>query len=355
MNQEAVNAHLTRLSIVADRVANVGHVGEGIEAALQAVKDLFSAQTVALLALDDRAENLRVLASRGLSPSFASAFARSIGTGIIAEISLGGMALLLAERAVDEDAYNDARLEHDFGSAMAVQLAANHKPLGVLYCDHRDAGRFSRNDLQLFRCLALLASVAMEKQDLQDKVSRLAITDTVTGLYTYNHFYNRLADDIARSLRYGGSLGVLLFEIAHLASIEETYGRLAAEETLRYVADKVRENTRGIDYACRYGGDQVAVALIRTDKQGIRGVADRISPLIGETSITCTSTSPAMVPELRSPEPKRGVKTLCVSVYIAGVVAPEHGRNMADLSTSLEAALSSGRSLGPGNLALARE
>jgi diguanylate cyclase (GGDEF)-like protein len=349
MEHLAVSPQLVKLSSVAERVANAVLPDEGLQAVVQAARDIFDAQTAAILVLDDKAESLHVRASRGLTPTYAAGFARVVGSGIVAEVALGGMALLLSDADVDRDAYKDVKLEHDFACAMAVQLAASQRPVGYLYCDHREKDRFGRQELQTLRFLGMLAALALEKQDLEDKVARLAVTDPVTGLYTYNYFYDRLSDDIARVLRYRGMLGVLVFEVAELAKIEESYGRLAAEEVLAYVADIVRSNIRGIDYAARYNANQIIVSLVRGERPALQGVAGRIIALTGETTVTGTHAAPGIevVPG------KRGAQRVTVSVYVAGAVAPEDGRTMAELATSLQDAIALARKRGAGQLVLA--
>lgn len=351
MEHEAISPYLVKLSMAAERVANAMHPDEGLQAVVQAARDIFDAQTVAILVLDEKAENLHIRASRGLTPTFTAGFTRAVGSGIVAEVALGGMALLLPDPGVDHDAYRDARLENDFASAMAVQLAVSHRPVGYLYCDHREPGRFERSELQILRCLGMLAALAIEKQDLQEKVSRLAVTDPVTGLFTYNYFHDRLTDDIARTLRYRGVIAVLVFEIAHLAEVEEMYGRLAAEEVLRYVADIVRGNIRGIDYAARYNTNQIIVSLVRGEKAALSGVAARVNARAGETTVTSTSAAS----DLTVVPGKRGAQRISVSVYIAGALAPENGHTIADLATSLQEAMNAARKRGPGQLVLAGE
>jgi diguanylate cyclase (GGDEF)-like protein len=350
MERDTCNTALVRLASVAERVANAASADEGLHAVVQAVKDLFNAQTAAVVLLDEHGDTLHLRAARGLTPAFIARFSRPLGTGIVAEVVVSGMALLLPDPAIDREASKDFRLEGDFGSAMAVQIAAGHKPCGYLYCDHAETGRYERTDLQAFRCIATLAALAIEKARLHDEVRRLAVEDGVTGLFTANHFYSRLSHDIARAIRYGETLGVLLFQVEHLAQVEATYGRQAAEDALRYIAALIREHTRGVDYAARHSEDEIIVCLVRSERIGIERVSERIIGVTSDVGSGITVPSPA---DARKAGAAPEARPLRVAVIVAGAAAPEHGKSVADLTASLQNAMRRARSLGAGRLAVA--
>ena len=350
MERDTCNVALVRLASVAERVAHASSADEGLHAVAQAAKDLFDAQTAAVVLLDERSETLHIRAARGVSPAFMARFSRPLGTGIVAEVAMSGMALLLPDPAIDREASKDFRLESDFGSAMAIQIAVGHKPAGYLYCDHTGTGKYDRTDLQVFRCIAILAALAIEKAALHEEVRRLAVEDPVTGLFTANHFYSRLSHDIARGIRYGEALGVLLFQVEHLAQVEATYGRQAADDALRYIAALIREHTRGVDYAARHSDDEIIVCLVRSERVGIERVCERIVAVTSDVESGITVAAPA---DAHKAGAKPGAKPLRVSVIVAGAAAPEHGKNVADLTASLQNAMRKARALGAGKLVIA--
>ncbi len=347
MERDTCNAALVRLSTVAERVANAVTADEGLHAVVQAVKDLFDVQTVAVLLLDEQAQNFHIRAFRGLSGSFVAQFSRPVTHGIVAEVAIGGMALLLPDPGIDRDAYRDFRLENEFGSAMAVQMTINHKPVGYLYCDHAAVARFERTDLQVLRCVAILASLAIEKSSLHQRLDELAVTDGVTGLYTSSHFYSRLAQDLARAKRYGESLALLTFQVEHLERLEETYGRPAADEAMRHIADLIREHTRGVDYAGRHADDEIIVCLVRSDASALKRVSDRVAAMTGEGGSGIT------VPAAGRKGAAKGAKPLKVSVFVAGAAVAEAGETVAQLSARLADALAEARERGAGRLVVA--
>ncbi len=344
--QQPVDQCLVRLASVAEAVANAAYAEQGLHAVVQAACDLFGAQTVAIILYDSPSGKLQLKLSRGLSAQYVQTFSRPLGAGVLAEIVLAGMALRLADGRADREAAEELKLEHEFGSAIAVQLSINRKPLGYIFCDHRQAEYFQREHVQTLRCLAHLASLAVEKAQLQDEVARLAVEDPVTGLSTYSYFHSRLCDEIERALRYNDSVGLILVELTNLFDVENIYGRPAAVEVVRHVSRLLQENTRGIDFAAPFRANQIMVCLIRADEAGLKVVAERVAPLADRIPAHCEV-------EGEGQRKSADKKLLRIGLSIGGAVAPQHGRDASTLILKVQNALLAAKRLGAGHYALA--
>jgi len=340
---------LTRLAGIADRVANAAHGDEALGALVQAAKDMYHAQTVAIILLSEGTGHLHVRASRGLGAHYAAQFKRPLGSGVLAEVILGGMPLVLADASAASQERDELRLEHDFGSAMIAPITINHKPVGCLYCDHRQEGRFGREDLVSFRALSFIAALAIEKADLQEKVSRLAVEDPVTGLFTYAHFYNRLSYEVARALRYEENLGVLLVAVRDIPKIVESRGDSAAHDVLRAIASLLKENIRAVDFAARFGRHEIIVCLVHADEEGLSAVSERLAATAGKCRVSTRAAKEASRPAALEPPETQEVD---VSLYLAGAVAPEHGRDAGTLVANVQGALLAAKSRGAGQMVL---
>ena len=341
---------VVRIAAVAESVANCAHAEEALTAVVQAIKDIFRAQTVAVLTLAEGTGHLRVKASRGLSDQYAEQFKRPLGSGIYAEVVLGGMPVLLSEAAANRQERDELRLESDFGSAVVVPLTINHRAVGCLYADHRLQGHFKREDLLVLRGLGFLAALAVEKAALHEQVSRLAIDDDATGLFTYSHFLGRLTHEVARAIRYEENLGLLLLRLRNLPEIADAHGPAAADDVLHSIGGIIKENIRGVDFAARFAPDQIIVCLIHAEEEALSVVAERLSGLAHVL---------AVFPRVEMPEPGALVPpapletyVADVSLYVAGAVAPEHGRDASTLVGNLQSALIQAASAGPGQLTM---
>jgi two-component system cell cycle response regulator len=81
---------------------------------------------------------------------------------------------------------------------------------------------------------------------------------------------------VERSAARGKPLSVLILDIDYFKSINDTYGHDAGDDVLREFADRLKASIRGIDLACRYGGEEFVVVMPDTDVGIAALVAERI-------------------------------------------------------------------------------
>src|SRR4029077_3673880 len=94
---------------------------------------------------------------------------------------------------------------------------------------------------------------------LRDNVQisiEMAITDALTGLFNRRYMENHLSTLIEQAASRGKPLAVLVLDIDYFKSVNDTYGHDAGDDVLRDFAIRVRKSIRGIDLACRYGGEE---------------------------------------------------------------------------------------------------
>ena len=100
------------------------------------------------------------------------------------------------------------------------------------------------------------------------RAQQLAITDGLTGLYNHRHFYDHLAQEVARAQRYGLPLS-LLIDIDDFKAYNDVFGHRAGDELLRALAAVLLSQTRQqVDLVARYGGEEFAVILPSTGCEG---------------------------------------------------------------------------------------
>jgi len=104
----------------------------------------------------------------------------------------------------------------------------------------------------------------------------LAVTDPLTGLYNRRYMESHVGTLVDRSAARGKSLSVLLLDIDYFKSINDTWGHDAGDDVLRDFSDRLRACIRGIDLACRYGGEEFVVVMPDTDIGVATMVAERI-------------------------------------------------------------------------------
>jgi diguanylate cyclase (GGDEF)-like protein/PAS domain S-box-containing protein len=116
-----------------------------------------------------------------------------------------------------------------------------------------------------------------ERKKMEQELTRLSITDDLTGLFNQRYFHRKLNDEIKRARRTGSSLSLLIFDLDNFKIYNDTYGHLKGDDVLREVGKITKNAVRsGVDAAFRYGGDEFAVILPHTDGDDARQLGIRI-------------------------------------------------------------------------------
>jgi two-component system cell cycle response regulator len=116
-------------------------------------------------------------------------------------------------------------------------------------------------------------------EQLRDNVQQsmeLAVTDPLTGLFNRRYMERHLNTLVEKSAGRGKALSVLILDIDYFKSINDHFGHDAGDDVLREFADRMRTCVRGIDLACRYGGEEFVVVMPDTDLPVATMVAERI-------------------------------------------------------------------------------
>jgi len=104
----------------------------------------------------------------------------------------------------------------------------------------------------------------------------MAITDALTGLFNRRYMGNHLSTLIEQAGARGKPLSALMLDIDYFKSINDTYGHDAGDDVLRDLALRVKRSIRGIDLACRTGGEEFVIVMPETDMAVAAMVAERL-------------------------------------------------------------------------------
>ena len=107
-----------------------------------------------------------------------------------------------------------------------------------------------------------------------------ALTDPLTGLANRRAFSEQLADGLAEATASDTPLCLLMLDIDHFKTFNDTYGHQLGDEVIRLVAGCMSANTKGSDTAARYGGEEFAIVLPDTSLQDAETIADQIRVVV---------------------------------------------------------------------------
>jgi two-component system cell cycle response regulator len=110
----------------------------------------------------------------------------------------------------------------------------------------------------------------------------MAITDQLTGLFNRRYMSRHLSTLIGNTAKTGKPVSFLIMDIDYFKQVNDTYGHDIGDEVLREFAQRISANVRGIDLACRYGGEEFVVVMPDTDMNFAYMVAERLRQAVAD-------------------------------------------------------------------------
>jgi diguanylate cyclase (GGDEF)-like protein len=162
-----------------------------------------------------------------------------------------------------------------------------------------DAPATMAHVLMVLSYVVVLGGTLLDNAQLFDQVSRLAASDSLTGLANHRRLLEVLESEIQRSKRTGRSFAVLLFDLDGLKKINDKYGHLTGSRAIKRLGVALRSSSRAIDTPARYGGDEFAVVLPEAGEQEAKQAAQRICEALandGQTPLVSASVGVSVYP-----------------------------------------------------------
>jgi diguanylate cyclase (GGDEF)-like protein len=124
-----------------------------------------------------------------------------------------------------------------------------------------------------------------EIRERDEKLSRLATTDALTGLANRRHAMESMATMLTRSRRKAEPLGVIILDVDFFKKINDTFGHPVGDIVLKAIARILVQSAREYDLVARIGGEEFLVLCDNADQETVRLVAERIRTSIEQTPV----------------------------------------------------------------------
>lgn len=151
----------------------------------------------------------------------------------------------------------------------------NRKKNGDLYYENKTITPLKDEKGNLTGFVTTGKDVTLETQMLQ-QMEQMATTDKLTGIYNRHKFEELFILEAERARRFSLSLSMLVIDIDHFKSINDTYGHDTGDDILRRLCTIVGENVRKIDIFARWGGEEFLVLSPGTDLENIQKLAEKL-------------------------------------------------------------------------------
>ena len=221
-------------------------------------------------------------------------------------------------------------------SFTCLPLANVEGLLGMLYVGYHHPQALTPEGVHRLEQLATRAIFPLQRLLFQQDFRSLAYSDAMTGLDNFRQFEENLADELIRAERYQRPLSVILLDIDHFKSFNDTRGHQAGDALLGQMGIVLRNALRSIDHPARYGGEEFVIICPETDTREARLIAERIRRAVADTPFalpqnTETSTGAARVTISLGcatfPQDSGTARDLVKKADIALYAAKESGRN----------------------------
>lgn len=151
----------------------------------------------------------------------------------------------------------------------------------------RQAHELERANTQLERANSQLVSANAELERTNEQLAEanarlasLSLTDSLTGLSNHRAFHARLDAELARAKRDRTPLSLLLLDVDRFKSYNDSFGHPAGDDALQQIAHLFQTHARPSDCVARHGGEEFAVLLPNTDREGALHIAERLRQTI---------------------------------------------------------------------------
>lgn len=228
---------------------------------------------------------------------------------------------------------------------LCVPLIAHGVTIGLLHILFNSTQAnlnmaFSEKRQRMASRLAEHLSLALSNLRLREELKLKSIQDSLTGLANRRHMEDIMQRQFYRFLRHQSPCSIIMIDVDHFKSFNDKYGHETGDLVLKKLAVYLKENTRGEDLACRFGGEEFIIILVNTAiEEAMKkaellrvGIADNVTIPYEAESLHITASMGVAA----CPDHGRGPTELLKSADSALYAAKENGRNRVEVAIRIE-------------------
>lgn len=233
----------------------------------------------------DQAE-LFLVSAKGFSSGFYQNAVYPVRLGGLAEYILARHELVLIPDIAKHPTFNNpVMMKEGICSLIAVPLLSEKGPVGILYVDDFKVRDFSPSLLENMTVLGTQAVIAIQKQQVFEKIKSLSIRDPLTGVYNRRYLAETLVAELGKARRLHSPLSILMIDIDHFKSVNDRFGHLVGDQALQDLANLFESVIRPYDTLARFGGEEFLVLMTGTEERDALAVAERLREAVASSRL----------------------------------------------------------------------
>jgi len=190
---------------------------------------------------------------------------------------LEGMPLHLTKETVEN--YKDSPVIELLKSdeLVLIPLKAKDKVNGIIVADNFITKKpITKDDLRMLIMLANQAGLAIENSQLYEKTLMMANMDSLTELWNHGYFQYLLHTELEKARLTQDPLSLIMLDIDDFKVYNDTLGHQSGDKILKELAILLKNQSRKMDYVCRYGGEEFTIILPLADEKETFMIAERL-------------------------------------------------------------------------------
>jgi diguanylate cyclase (GGDEF)-like protein/PAS domain S-box-containing protein len=220
---------------------------------------------------------------------------------------------------------------------LCLPILAQGEALGILHIQATEKDPdITEAGMSFMSTFAAQVGLSVANIRLREALRAQSTKDPLTGLYNRRYLQEMLEREVRRAIRAEQALGILILDLDHFKTFNDTYGHEAGDTVLREAASFLGRSVRAEDFVCRYGGEEFVVVLPTADLHAAEARAERIRAKLRELVVVHNG---------------RSVGSITASIGVAAL--PNHGTSEKDLLQAADAALYRAKREGRDRVAVA--
>jgi len=224
------------------------------------------------------------------------------------------------------------RMDGDVRSFLGVPVVFRDRVTGLIALYNSGDNAFAEPDAKVAEIFAGQVAIALDNSRRVEIMEKQSLTDELTGLLNRRAFGVQGEREVGRARRYQRPLSLILFDIDHFKSVNDSYGHRVGDHVLVVLTQLVTRTTRSTDLVCRYGGEEFIVLMPEAGRDEALAMGERLRQEISRMTIvtagsTLSLTVSSGVAEFRLDDVDENLDSLIARADRAMYQAKAAGRN----------------------------